>query len=561
MPVKMGVPRHDELAIKEEARQLCVNDLHYLAKTVLGYDRLTDHYHKQMAHDIDTPNYKFKLLLHPRGHFKSTIGTEARSVQKLCKNPDERILLTNAKLDNSRKFLRAISNHFSSGPTFRWLWRDWWLEQYTTQYHKDIHKEKLDWVLRDTQDEFIVLRPGNMREASITTGAVDASLVSQHYSSIIADDLINREFVRTVDMVEKSILYFKDLLDLLDPGGSLEIIGTRWSHVDLYGWIIDEFGGVASLHVPDNYVSESVMKESLDTEEENKDWLISIQPCKRDDGTPVFPEEFNSKVLDNLLKAKGPYEFGAQYLLNPTPDEHQKFKSEWFQTIDVLPDLSKLDICITVDPAKSIADNADNTAMVVCGYDKSNNMFFLDGRDEKLTIDELPEVLFELVVKWNQLGRYVYPVGIESISFQETYVYTLERMMRERRYFFPIHPIPGRSQSKNERILGLVPRIKNGFYCPKRIPITPHAGGDEYDLVQRIKWQLLKFPFTGDRDDLADAMSDQMMIVHSTSLPTAKPESPKAKAREFVHSSIKQDERSDRRSNNIIPIKSFGAVK
>ena len=39
-------------------------------------------------------------------------------------------------------------------------------------------------------------------------------MVSQHYGLIVADDLINREYVRTQEMVEKSILYFKDLLDL-----------------------------------------------------------------------------------------------------------------------------------------------------------------------------------------------------------------------------------------------------------------------------------------------------------------------------------------------------------
>jgi len=93
-----------EEVLKEESRQRCLDDLHYLAQSVLGYDKVTDHYHKDMAKDIDTPKYKFRLLLHPRGHYKSTLGTESYGIQSALRNPGLRALITNAKLDNSRKF-------------------------------------------------------------------------------------------------------------------------------------------------------------------------------------------------------------------------------------------------------------------------------------------------------------------------------------------------------------------------------------------------------------------------------------------------------------------------
>jgi len=108
-----------EEALREESRQRCLGDLHYLARSVLGYNRITNHYHKDMAKDIDTPRYRFKLLLHPRGHFKSTIGTESYGIQSALRNPNLRALITNAKLDNSRKFLRTISNHFKNNSRFR----------------------------------------------------------------------------------------------------------------------------------------------------------------------------------------------------------------------------------------------------------------------------------------------------------------------------------------------------------------------------------------------------------------------------------------------------------
>jgi len=546
MSVRMfpNMTKEQEEVIKEESRYKCTSDLHYFAKHVLGYQRITDHYHKEMAVDVDTPQYKFKLLLHPRGHFKSTIATESYPIKMVLEKPDSRILITNAKLDNSRRFVRTIANHFKSNQRFRWLWRDWWIQQYSSPYEKAVMGEKLDWVTRDVQDELTILRPGAVREATFTTGATDSSLVSQHYSAIIADDLVNRDYVRTQEMVEKSILYFKDLLDLLDPGGDLLVIGTRWSHADLYSWMISEFGHKSHFSMPKELhtgpLADAV--ESSHNSPSRKEWMISIRPTSSEN--PVFPEEFNAEVLDGLLQAKGPYEFGAQYGLDPTPTAYQKFREEWFLKPENLSDsfIKQLDICITVDPAISVESEACNSAIAVCGYDKDNNMYFLDGIAEKLGEAELPEAIFDMARYWTNRGKMLLPVGFESIGFQQLYVYTMERMMLEQDFFFGIDEIKRRSMSKDERILRLVPRIKNGFYCPKSIIKSSYHTGETYDLVQKLKWELLKFPYAGSKD-LADALADQLDIVKAHRLPNEKRTEQTGRQPEIIHPSVLEDRR------------------
>ena len=534
------IPEKEEDALKEEARHRSSSDLFYLAKHLLGYDRVTDHIHKQMARDVDTPHYKFKLLLWPRGHFKSTIATESGAILRLLRDANERILITNAKLGNSRKFLRAIANHFNANARFRWAWRDWWLREYASPFDRAEMGDRLDWVVQDTQDEFTLLR-NRGREASISTAGVNASMVSQHYSAIIGDDMVNREYVSTPEMVEKSILHFKDLLDLLDPEGEMIIIGTRWSYMDLYGWIMEEFGHKAKLIVPDGYISQEVVKASESTPLKEKEWLMSIKPCYDEVGDPIFPEEFSRRKLLSLEQDKGPYEFGAQYLLNPVSTDQQKFKPEWFHTLDNITGIEDMDICLTVDPAKSLKDGADRTAMVVYGYDPQNRMYLLDGYNEQMAIDELPEALFELVQKWQHQGRRFYPVGFESVGFQETYIYTLNRMMAERKHYFTIEPIPHRKTSKEERILRLVPRIKNGFFMPRSLMITPFSGrGTPYDLSRRLLWELTQFPF-GSHDDLADATADQLEIVRAGALPRERTEQKDSKVVDFVHQSVIDD--------------------
>jgi hypothetical protein len=259
----------------------------------------------------------------------------------------------------------------------------------------------------------------------------------------------------------------------------------------------------------------------------------------------VFPEEFGPKVLQELLEAKGPYEFGAQYLLDPTPAEHQKFMEEWFKPLDLMSDtwLSTLDICITVDPAISLEDSACDSSVVVCGYDEHNRMFFLDGVSERLSEHELPEAIFDMVARWQKKGRFLLPVGFESIGFQQLYIYTMERMMLERGLFFAIEPIARRNMSKNERILRLVPRLKNEFYIPKKIIKQPYSRqGKPYDLVEKLKWQLLKFPFAG-KKDLADALADQLDIVKAHRPPRELKAAPKIPKTEFVHPSIVEDKK------------------
>lgn len=529
----------EEYALQEEARVKSKHSLHYLAKHLLGYHKMTDDFHLKMSKTIDNPKFRFKLLLYPRGHYKSTLATESYSIFKLLNNPNERILITNVKLDNCRKFLRTISNHFTDNPKFRWAWRDWWLNEYANSYQRAQQQDKLDWVLRDTQDELILLRPNAVREASITTGAIDASMVSQHYSCILGDDLVNRDYVRTQDQVEKSILYFKDLLDLLDPDGELVLIGTRWSHVDLYSWIINEFGGVASLQVPEGIVDHNIKEESDNTPDDKKEWSISIVPTTAE--APVFPEEFNAKVLNDLLKAKGPYEFGAQYELNPTPSEHQRFKLDWINWLDKKPDISNMNICITVDPAVSLKDSADRTAIVICGYDKNNRMYWLDGLNERLTEDELLDELFDFAVKYSREGKFLLPIGFEAVGFQQTYIYNFERVMMERGQFFLVEPIKRSKISKEERILRLVPRIKSGFFAPRRMLKTSRREG-EYDMVQRLTWELVKFPFAG-FDDVVDAFADQLDLIHATKIPADLPKEPGGKVVDFIHPSMAKDKR------------------
>src|SRR5690625_3553834 len=68
---------------------------------------LIDLPHKLMAEGAESLGspYRFHLELWPRETWKTMIFTQGYAMWRLVRDPTERILITNAKLDNAKNFL------------------------------------------------------------------------------------------------------------------------------------------------------------------------------------------------------------------------------------------------------------------------------------------------------------------------------------------------------------------------------------------------------------------------------------------------------------------------
>src|SRR6266571_8063326 len=84
--------------LREKERRLGLNDLHYFAKYICGYQDLTKRkrFHGEYCEFLQNQEDHFKLTLTPRGSLKTSIGI-AHSVQEIVKNPNIRILLAHKK--------------------------------------------------------------------------------------------------------------------------------------------------------------------------------------------------------------------------------------------------------------------------------------------------------------------------------------------------------------------------------------------------------------------------------------------------------------------------------
>lgn len=235
--------------------------------------------HKEIGAFMDNHRYHKKLLLIPRGHLKSTLVTVGYSLQAICKNPGIRILISNATYNLACSFLNDIKRNLKFNDKLKMFWGD-------------LAANPLNW-----SNDSITLRTSMRKEPTVTAMGVESNMTSQHYDLIIMDDVVNKDYVNTKEQIDKTISFYKECLNLLEPDGEMVIVGTRWHDSDLYGWIMD----------PDNNLERDfkvfirrAYEGSLESDEEFKG---------------IFPEKYSRKHLKQLYEQQGPYVFGC------TPEE------------------------------------------------------------------------------------------------------------------------------------------------------------------------------------------------------------------------------------------------
>lgn len=215
-------------ALKQENYR---ENLFECSKFLLGYKDLTYKTHSPIC-ELLTADTTRKLIVLPRGSFKSSIACEAYPVWLLLNNPDLRILLDSEVYTNSKNFLRQIRSHLQSdkvvdlfgsfGPT-----ENWNEGEITISQRKIIKKE-----------------------ASITCSGIGAVKVGQHYDWVIFDDLNSPNNSNTPEGREKVIQHYRMSISLLEPGGTIVVIGTRYHQNDIIGWILEhELDGQGLLRI------------------------------------------------------------------------------------------------------------------------------------------------------------------------------------------------------------------------------------------------------------------------------------------------------------------------
>jgi len=463
-------------------KKLAWDDFYIFTKYVVGKDLLEEEPHREVTEFLTagltqsdllnlrcTPPLSVdsvknldaklkKLLMLPRGSFKSTIASTALPIWLLWHNPNLRIMMDCATLGNAKNYLAAIKDLIENSPMLKAVCTD-----DDGNYLLECDKK----VTGSWTEGQIILKHRTklgMKEPSIFLSAVDNTVTGMHPDVIIMDDLVSEDTVKTDVQLEKTKDHYRFSLSLLEPGGLQIVIGTRYHMNDLYSALL-EYSTFNKL----------------------------VRPAVDKDGKLFFPTRLGTDRLAELKQEQGSYIFSSQYMLNPIDEETAVFKIKdikYYLAHELPPIVERY---ILVDLAISQKESADYTVVISVGLDRDKNIYVLEYDRGRYTPFEVKDAIFRAFRKQSARGR-VKTVGVETVQFQKAMMYILKDEMKRTGLYMPLTELkPGRG-SKEDRIKASL----QPFFGAGSLYIRPDH--------EELENELLEFPFSK-HDDIIDALS------------------------------------------------------
>jgi hypothetical protein len=438
-------------------RRRAKTDLFFLSYGILGYNKLSVNLHGSLCTWMEAnKNERFRLILLPRGHYKSTIATISDSIRIALPDdegdrPWPESLGTNVRLcighetaDMASHFLGSIIGHFTSNPMLMALF---------PECIPSLRKHRIN------KSELELPRSEIWNEATFETIGVGGRSQGRHYNKLKLDDLIGDKARDSKTEMATAIQWINNIQAFFSTFtmDKLDFIGTRYAFGDIYEHIMKTYG-----HALARYIRSAE------------------EPDEQNILRPIFPESFTTESFE-IIK-KDPKIWSSQYANNPQHistefDKSWKKYYTWInkfrlvyhdgKTRDVL-DIDEMDRVIFIDPAVS-----GLTGIVVTGTDTKERNFVLETKKEAISPPQLVSLLFQMVSRWAPRT-----VVIEEVLFSEVYRHWLQREMKFRGVLFHITPAKVKGQAKDIRIKGLANYFSGGqiIFHPSQLDII-----EEYD--------------------------------------------------------------------------------
>lgn len=361
-----------------------------------------------------------RLVLMPRGHLKSTIGTTLYVLWRLYRNPELRIFVGSNKQTLSFSFIRELRQWLENEDLQVTVWNNRphiegnlipEINKRSRERNRnaaagddtDATDRKLIWNNTALQ----VMRQGTFKEPSVFAGSVGASVTGQHYDLIILDDLI--DFKNTESDVKKERVeeWIQDIESILNPvqlmyapgvgfdtvGGEMVISGTRYAVDDYYGFLLERLEEL-------QYVAHirNIYKNGVDDSEGY-----------------LWHERYNEHVVAALRARTSPRRFSSQYLntvyekdialldlsmCTVIPDSSiSTLAGQLMITVDGKTEYVAPIICI--DPAFSTGKSGDDCAIVVGCKLNDGRVVVIDGACDRMEASEVVKITLAFAAKYN----------------------------------------------------------------------------------------------------------------------------------------------------------------
>lgn len=471
---------------REVLRRKCKEDLWFLCYHVLGMPDICNELHLDMCERWEARrHWTFSLWMTPRFHLKTSLWTRGGCIQELLINPDQRILIINAKLENALDILSDIKADFETNDILRWLF-----PEYVIDFASRRMRQLCKWGV--ARLDFPCSKYAGRKEGNVQIMSVEASLVSKHYDLLIYDDPVNDDNTTTKVYRDKVQRWYQNSQNLrTDMNTRFRLIGTRWHFDDLYSRIIKQ---EADRRKRQRDRGEKIRpryliyhRQVVEKVEAGGQTIVGVSNAE-----PIWPERFGAEDIDEMKTDLGSYVFSCQMMNNPLPEEDAIFKYSDIKMIDYYDIPENVVNFITVDMAVEETEKGDFSVITVGSFDNQGKMYVRKVIRDKILPSKLLMHLNDLTKAYN-----VQRVGIETTAFQKTLYRVYKQWAVQKGYHIPWYEMNRGKSSKLKRILSMQPRVERGdFYIEEGI-----------DNVDHVVDEMTTYPRSA-HDDILDTLAD-----------------------------------------------------
>lgn len=355
----------------EEIREAAEADFITFVKLVAPYNVMGSCHEDICKFLMDKSKKPYKLVIYPRGHRKSFYAA-MYACWRIIKDPSIAVVYLSATSPLAESQLRTIKATLESKIVKRY-WPDMVLEN-------EGQREK--WTTTEICVDHPKRKAEGTRDSTVKTGGLTTNITGSHADLIILDDLVvpaNNDDLGRRAVIEQ----YSQLQSILNAGGEIIAVGTRYHPKDLYATIQDTYQEIY------NDAGEIIGREPQ--------WDI-LQRVVEENGEFLWPRQrradgkYYGYDLKELSRIKAGYidktQFYSQYYNDPndastspiTPDMFEYYNRDNLTISGGVYHLKgvPLNVYAAIDFAYSLSAKADSTAIVTIGVDQDNNRYILD---------------------------------------------------------------------------------------------------------------------------------------------------------------------------------------
>lgn len=474
-----------------EIRELAENDLRAFVGLVAP-QLLLGHCHHDLLKFFMSIEDKHQLVLWPRGHLKSTM-IAYWAAWWIIKHPHVTILYASATSSLAEQQIGLIKTVLGSAI----------VSKYWPELLEREEGRRSMW----RADSFNVDHPARLKEVvrdpTVKSVGMGANITGFHADVVLLDDVVVNENAETKIEREKVKSWYSLLTSILNPGGVIKAVGTRYHPDDLYDELItmtedvyDDEGNIVDNLPVYNY--------SIRVVEEDGQFLWPRS--KRKDGRwfGFDPKELSRIKAQYLDKAK----FQSQYYNDPSDPLNKRISNFSYYDKEKLVSIGRswqigsvpLNVYAAIDFAATATKKSDYTAIVVVGVSADDNIYILEiDRFKTDKISVMCDHLETLYNKWSWLK-----LRTETNAQQNLIVEQIKDTNRSRGIYYSIDKV-NQISNKDLRIMAnLEPRYSAG-------KIYHYRGG----MCQILEEELVATKPA--HDDVSDALASVIEIASAPS--------------------------------------------